>query len=75
LRAKDSELSRHLAFAPCSALNFTCQDGNAKFANGEMESNLQNLTQKASISANPLEKNTNQTARTNLQKPKFNAVC
>nr|WP_314467566.1 hypothetical protein [uncultured Campylobacter sp.] len=35
--------------------------------------NLPNLTQKASISANPL-KNTNQTARTNLQKSKFNAV-
>nr|WP_315109627.1 hypothetical protein [uncultured Campylobacter sp.] len=37
------------------------------------QSNLQNLTQKATISANPL-KNTNQTARTNLQKSKFNAV-
>nr|WP_314392106.1 hypothetical protein [uncultured Campylobacter sp.] len=37
-----------------------------------MQSNLPNLTQKASISANPL-KNTNQTARTNLQRSKFNA--
>jgi len=35
LRAKDSELSEHLAFAPCLALNFTRRDGNAEFANGD----------------------------------------
>jgi len=35
LRAKDRELSEHLAFALCSALNFTRRDGNAEFANGD----------------------------------------
>jgi hypothetical protein len=35
LRVKDSELSGYLAFAPCSALNFTHRDGNAEFANGD----------------------------------------
>ena len=35
MRAKDSELSVHLAFVPCSALNFTRRDGNAEFANGD----------------------------------------
>jgi hypothetical protein len=34
LRAKDSELSGLLAFAPCSALNFTRQD-DAEFANSD----------------------------------------
>jgi hypothetical protein len=39
LRAKDSELSRHLAFAPCSALNFTRRDGNdaVKFTKFEVK--------------------------------------
>ena len=35
MRAKDSELSEHLAFAPCSALNFTSRDGNVEYANGD----------------------------------------
>ncbi|WP_314071632.1 hypothetical protein [Campylobacter showae] len=35
MRAKDSELSGYLAFALCSALNFTRRDGNAEFANGD----------------------------------------
>ena len=35
MRAKDSELSEHLAFVLCSALNFTHRDGNAEFANGD----------------------------------------
>lgn len=28
-------MARHLAFTPCSALDFTRRDGNAEFANGD----------------------------------------
>ena len=35
MRAKDSELSEHLAFAPCLALIFSRRDGYAEFANGD----------------------------------------
>nr|WP_315062968.1 hypothetical protein [uncultured Campylobacter sp.] len=35
MRAKDGKLSRYLAFAPCSALDFIYQGINSEFANDD----------------------------------------
>ena len=61
------------SFRALPALDFTRRDGNAGFANGDDAVKFTEFDAKGKHIGNPL-KNTNQTARTNLQKSKFNAV-
>jgi len=56
LRAKDSELSGHLALRLAQLLILLAETATQNLQTAMTRLNLPNLTQKASASANPLEK-------------------